>query len=210
MSKNIRSQPVVSRTIDADIDGDYWLKQFQKTLEKEAVQSKKNDQSLFDQINSIMNKKSKYPSVEAAVQEMQERSGLTDYLKRTNNIEKESAVKSIKTAQSVKSNLPTVIQKYPAIKATLENYINSTNGNLPVPAIIDKIKSIHRNDVTDSEDWEDDNLIRFVSKLNLLAKSANTSNYQQYNNLGSYQDTKDDDIDPSNTDAFHSLNPVKL
>lgn len=183
------------------------MKQFERNLEKSAVQSKKVDQSLFEQINSIMNKKSKYPSVQAAVEEMQQRSGLTDYLKRSNNIEKESNLKPIKTAQN---KLPIVIQKHPAIKTTIDNYITSTKGNLPVPAIIDKIKSIHSNDVSDSQDWEDDNLIRYVSKLNLAAKSINASNYQQYSNLGSYQDTKDDDIDPSNTDAFHSLNPVKI
>ena len=83
-------------------------------------------------------------------------------------------------------------------------------GNLPVPAIIEKIKSIHNNDVTDSQNWEDDNLIRYVSKLNLAAKSENSSNYQQYHNLGTHQDTRDDEIDASNIDAFHSLTPAKI
>lgn len=207
MSRNIRTQPSISRTIDADIDGDYWLKQFQKNLEKSAVQSRNKDQSLFDQINSIMNKKSKYPSVEAAVQEMKERSGLMDYLKKSS----EQDNKSVKTAQvAQKSSLPIVIQKHPFIKKTIENYISSTKGNLPVPAVIEKIKSIHSNDVSDSQDWEDDNLIRYVSKLNLAAKSANSSNYQQYHNLGTHQDTRDEEIDPSNMDAFHSLTPVKI
>lgn len=207
MSRNTRAQPSISRNIDSDIDGDYWLRQFEKSLEKSAVQSRKMDQSLFDQINSIMSKKSKYPSVEAAVQEMKERSGLIDYLKKSS----EQDNKPIKTAQvPQKSNLPIVIQKYPAIKKTIENYITSTKGNLPVPAIIDKIKSIHNNDVTDSQDWEDDNLIRYVSRLNLAAKSENSSNYQQYQNLGTHQDTRDDEIDASNIDAFHSLTPAKI
>jgi truncated hemoglobin YjbI len=72
MSRNQRHQPVVHRQADESIGEDHWLKQFEKTLQKGAVQPR-SQHSLFDQINSIMNGNSNYPSVEASVIDMQER-----------------------------------------------------------------------------------------------------------------------------------------
>lgn len=213
MSKYLRHQSIISRHIDDNIDSDHWLKQFEKKLEKNAVQPKNVDQSLFDQINSIMNNtQSKYPSVAAAVEDMKERSGLTAYLQKIQDINKvsveEGQNKKIALDASTNNKLPDVIQKCPAIKRTLENYINDTGGNLPIPAIIEKIKSIHRNDVSSSKDWDDEKLIYFVSNLNLKAKKNNPATYENYHNLGSQDRDTNAEIDPSNTDAFHSLNPV--
>jgi len=213
-----RYQSVISRHTDESIDGDHWLKQFQKTLLKDAVQPKEQA-SFFDQINTIMNTKSKYPSVAAAVEDMKERSGLTAYLDKISKIstdENDSAVKT-KTAaddtnQAIDKKIdmvPVVIKKFPGIKGTLENYIRDTKGNLPIPAIIEKIRSIHQGDVSDAKDWDDDKLIRLVSKLNLNAKANNPSMYENYSNLGARDSMTDSEIDPSNTDAFHALTPVK-
>jgi hypothetical protein len=217
MSKYSRHQSVVSRQADSNIDEDHWLNQFQKTLQKGAVQPKSVDSSLFDQINSIMNRKSKYPSVEAAVDDMKERSGLTAYLNKTSTTDKISPVLNKKTAsdnnQAIDKKIdivPIVIKKKPVIQKTLENYIKDTRGNLPIPAIIDKLRSIHQNDVSDAKDWEDDKLIRLVSKLNLDAKSNNPTLYENYGNLGVRDQAVDSDIDPSNLDAFHALTPAKI
>jgi hypothetical protein len=214
MSRYSRHQSVISRQSDESIGEDHWLKQFQKSLQKGAVRPK-TQESLFDQINTIMNGKPKYPSVEAAVQDMQERSGLTAYLNRMSKIsEDESTAKKVASDNNQvidkKVNMtPIVIQKHPAIMKTIENYIRDTKGNLPVPAIIDKIRSIHQTDVSDGKDWDDDKLIILVSKLNLGAKSNNPGNYHDNNNLGMRDTGADSEIDPSNTDAFHSLTPVK-
>jgi hypothetical protein len=215
MSRYNRHQSVISRQSDESIGDDHWLKQFQKSLLKDAVQPAKTH-SLFDQINTIMNGKSKYPSVEAAVTDMKERSGLTAYLSKLNKMSEEEPTFSKKVAsdsQQVadkKSNMtPVVIQKHPGILKTLENYIRDTKGNLPVPAIIDKLRSIHQSDITNSKDWDDTKLIILVSKLNLGAKSANPGSYENYHNLGSRDTSADSEIDPSNTDAFHALTPVK-
>src|SRR5579864_3439065 len=85
MSKYTRYQSVVSRNTDEHISEDHWLKQFEKSLQKGAVQPK-TQQSLFDQISSVMNgnAQSRYPSVQAAVDDMMQRSGLTNYLKVSN------------------------------------------------------------------------------------------------------------------------------
>ncbi len=105
--------------------------------------------------------------------------------------------------------VPIVIQKFPKIKDTVRNHIESSRGNSTIPAIIEKIRSIHQNDVSEASDWEDDNLVRYVSKLNLSEKSKNHSD-SNYGSLGKKDDTNDMEMDPSNTDALHCLNPVKF
>ena len=65
MSKYYRHQSVVQKQSDQTVDEDSWLYRFQKSLQKDAVQPRQQS-SLFDQINSIMNGKSKYQSVDAA------------------------------------------------------------------------------------------------------------------------------------------------
>lgn len=311
MSKYIRHQAIISRQSESYIDEDNWLYKLEKSLEKSAVQPRTIDQSIFDQISSIMNNKnkSKHTSVEAAVEDMKNRSGLTAYLKNINKTatknddfrsneligeckkaikEKKwyflgryiakidmyfnnphiNGVESIrtlkyfkdpdisslriplsdwaaytegyneewglsveekkkdleftnevirnilnKTASDEKKNrelTPVVIVKCPDINKTIQNYIQSTRGNLPIPAIIDKIKSIHQSDVSNASDWEDDKLIRYISKLNLAEKSKNYNTRNEYNNLGKNDDSNEAEIDPSNVDAFHALNPVKF
>lgn len=223
MSKYSRYQSIVSRNSDENISEDHWLKQFEKTLEKGAVQPRSRD-SLYDQISNIMNgTQSKYPSVEAAVEDMMQRSGLTNYLE----ISKESQQQDNRKVATDHNNdfdkdvpvepkqgntdTPDVIRENPAILNTLENYIRTTRGNLPIPAIIDKLRSIHRTDIAEDKMWEDDKLIRLVSKLNLQAKKNNPASYENYSNLATQDhDTADSDVDPSNTDAFNALLPAKL
>src|SRR5258708_11632336 len=106
MSKYMRYQPAITRNSDENISEDHWLKQFEKSLQKGAVQPR-TQQSLFDQINSIMNQKSKYPSVEAAVEDMKERSGLTAYLTKV----KRAEVEASETTKKVAADNNNVIEK---------------------------------------------------------------------------------------------------
>jgi hypothetical protein len=212
MSKYERYSAVVNRNADENISEDHWLKQFEKSLQKGAVQPR-TQESLFDQINSIMNRKSKYPSVEAAVEDMKNRSGLTAYLDHAKRAAEEEQA-NIKIAADendhVDKKMPIVIKKYPAIRKTLENCIRDTKGNLPIPAIIERVRSIHQGDVSDAKDWDDDKLLYLVSNLNLEAKKNNPSNFEDYSNLGGRDSGANQDVDPSNTDAFFALNPAKI
>jgi hypothetical protein len=211
MSKNQRYQPVVARNSDENISEDHWLKQFERNLQKGAVQPRAQ-QSLFEQINSIMNQSSKYSSVEDAVEDMKERSGLTAYLKKSETENSEVIKKASDDNQTSekKSKLPLVIQKFPSILKTLQNCIRDSKGNLPIPAIIERVRSIHNNDVSDAKDWDQDDLMYLVSQLNLDAKKGNPSNYENHNNLGGRDSLSDSEVDPSNTDAFFALNPAKI
>lgn len=224
-NKYNRHQAVISRNSEGQIDEDHWLKQFQKKLiEKDAVQPKSIDSSLFDQISSIMNGKSKYPSVAAAVEDMKERSGLTAFLSKTSNDESDNTkiAGQEKTASGDENavinkkvplgkRLPTVIVKCPHVKNTFENVVKGSRGNLSIPAIIDRVRSIHQNDVSNAEDWEADDLMAWVSGLNLQAKRDNPTSSMESANLGRRDDSANtDDIDPANTDAFSGLVPAKF
>jgi hypothetical protein len=213
---NPRSQYTINRQSDNDFSEDHWLKQFEKSLQKGAVQPRKQ-QSLFDQINSIMNTNSKYNSVEAVVDDMKERSGLTAYLKKAKVESDSPKLETIKNASKTsdkssdkKDKMPVVIKKFPSILDTLKNCINDSKGNLSIPAIIERVHSIHHNDVSDSKDWDDDDLMYLVSQLNLEAKSNNPTNYEDSTNLGKHDSNSNQEIDPSNTDAFFALNPARF
>lgn len=327
-NKYSRHKSIINREADSHIDEDHWLKQFEKNLHKSAVQPRKVDQSLFEQINGIMNNKSKYTSVSAAVEDMMHRSGLTGYLENINKVSKDEsnhtkkaseevgediddevsillkkakivlnssddskwhdlgkiigqidhikddvkpAIDSIKKLQESKDEtfnelkipfehwdsytsgyakgaelsdfakesdkqktkeylqssslktalhkhdflkkkteviIPIIFKKVPTIKKTLENYIQDTKGNLPIPAILDKIRSIHAKDVSDARDWEDENLLTYISKERLKHQINNTADKDNIN-LGR-QDTTITDLNDSNTDMFSGLMPAKI
>jgi hypothetical protein len=112
----------------------------------------------------------------------------------------------------VKQNkIPQVIQEKPSIKATLDNIIKGSHGNMTVPAIISRLHSLHAQDISDEGAWEDERLIRLVSQCNLQAKKENPGNYDNFSQLGiGDHSTANSDIDPSNNDAFHALMPAKI
>ena len=216
MAKQPRHNSVINRQSDSGYSEDHWLKQFEQTLERTAVQPRSTE-SLHDQINSIMNSKSKYPSVQAAVDDMMQRSGLTAYLEIEKTSSEEKPEQSRKVAQQEpakqqqNNKVPQVIQEKPSIRSTLDNIIKDSRGNMSVPAIISRLHSLHAQDISDEGAWEDERLIRLVSQCNLQAKKNNPGNFDNFNNLGQGDhSTADSDIDASNTDAFNALMPAKI
>lgn len=235
-NKYSRHQSIINREADAHIDEDHWLKQFEKNLQKSAVQSRRVDDSLFNQINSIMNNKSKYTSVSSAVEDMMQRSGLTDHLKNINKVSQEEAktitasdptfeeaelevmkyAKKVEKAKKLHKSvekvkdlpLPKVIKEVPSILKTLENYIESTKGNLDIVAILEKVKDIHKSDVSNANDWDDENLLRLISDKK-LKEQINKVDDREHHNLGR-PDTSIDNFNDSNTDAFSALMPAKI
>lgn len=218
MRKNSRSQPVISRQSDSEYSDDHWLRQFENTLQKTSVQPR--GESIYDQITSIMNTKSKYPSVQAAVDDMMHRSGLSDYLDNVKLSEETLDEKSKKTAENHKeelreklrdSKVPQVIQQKPSILNTLENIVRESRGNLPVPAIIARLRSLHAQDIADEAAWEDERLVRLVSRVNLQAKRDNPATFDKFDQLGrGDHSVSESEVDPSNSDAFSALMPAKI
>lgn len=179
------------------------MNDFIKNLEKIAVQPYEKDQSLFNQINSIINgKHSKFSSVEDKVKDMQERSGYSAYLNKLKAETEDNHQK--KVAQTKELNIE-LFNKYPQTKTTFDNLIRSTNGYWSVLALIDKVKSTYANDISDQALFNDKSLIEYLTKQNLQTK-ANTTNLDE-NKCGIIE--VDDDIDLANDDAFIGLMPAK-
>lgn len=154
-----------------------FLDELAANLEKNAVQPVRTDNSLFHQINTIMNGgvSSKFSTVSEVVEDMKARSGLTAYLAKLSN--KDSDGKKVSIAEDVKDNFAECFSK---LGNTLNNIITSTKGGLPVPAILDKLKNIHFEDC-DINFWEDPRLIEQIAKLNLQEKSKYPNTLQNTN-----------------------------
>jgi hypothetical protein len=213
MAKNYRQQGVVTRQSDESHSDDHWLKEFENKLQSTAVQPR--GQNLFDQISSIMNTKSKYPSVQAAVEDMMHRSGLTAHLNNVKTSTEEPARGPKKTAQDNQNAKPKkgpkILDKIPGLKRTLENIMRDTRGNLPISAVKARLQSLHSKDTSDESVWEDDELLRLISKCNLEAKKSNPGTFENFDNLGQTDHGQNEsDVDPSNTDAFNALMPSKI
>jgi hypothetical protein len=214
--RGYRTLPTINRNSD-NIENQSiypkWMQDFASNLEKGAVQSRKQDSSIYDQISSIINgNKPKYSSVEDAIRDMQERSGLLAYQNRI----KAMATKIAGTTEEVQAPTDTnkaeikVFKLNPQVQQTIDNYIDDTNGDLPIPAIVEKIKAIHRNDITDDAAWNEDELMKYINKQCVEAKKKHPSIDDSNANLGKLPHFDDKDIDPSNMDALFSLNPVAI
>ena len=207
-NKYNRHQSVISRQSDSSESDSTWSDRYNSEIEKGAVQSRKD--SIFDELNSIMNgSKSKYSTVDAAVEDMKQRSGLTDYLKNISKQSQDEAVSKIVVAQSKEDSTPLAIHENPHVLQTLQNIIKDTNGNSSLPAIISRLQAIHGNDVQDQSAWDDEKLLRLVSKMNLEMKANHPGNHQNFSNLGLRDRDMNSEVDPSNNDAFHGLLPNK-
>ena len=210
MAKHQRNQSVISRQSDSENNDNHWLKQFENSLQKNSVQGR--DPHLFDQINSIMNTKSKYPNVQAAVDDMMNRSGLNGYLDNVKLSEHNETSSPKKTAQQKHNDkTPEVIKKKPEVLQVLNNIIDDSRGNMSIPSIVHKLQAMYSKEISDEAAWNDDRLIILIADLNLKAKANNPSNYENYNSLGKRDhSTADSDIDAANTDAFSALMPARI
>ena len=178
-----------------------WMNEFAENLEKQSTQSKgKADRSIYDQISSIMGTKPKFSSVEDAVNDMKERSGLTAFFKLQSQAQAQEPEKKSKKIK--------ILEMAPQLAQTAENYIEATNGNLPIPAIVDKLRSIHRDDVTDDSSWDDEDFLRFLNNLNIKVKQKHPDQDMSFRDLGKLPIFTNEDSDPSNDDALHGLTPT--
>lgn len=200
-----RTQPIVRR--EGQNDSDDWISDFARHVDsqfgKQSVESKSNADSIYDQISSIIRgNKPKYPSVEAAVKDMRERTGFASFTKQLQAEKEKEQKKTASEHIDVE-----MFKKNPQVKQTIDNYIRDTRGNLLVPEILDRIKSIHSKDVADNAEWTSPSLLTYIHKRNKEEKALHPD-VDSYNQLGKV-DFHNNEIDPSNTDALHILNPTQ-
>lgn len=202
-----RTMPIITResySVEKSPVTPHWMDEFANSLQKVSVEPMRNSQlSVYDQISSIMGRKSKHPTVEAAVEDMKERSGLTAYLMKV-----QSNDEDMPTKKRAQQNQVGIFTKTPQVKSTLDNYLEDTKGNLPIPAIVEKIKSIHKNDVVDEGDWDDPSFLKYINNRNIEVNKKYPNHDNEHQNLGRVPVYDDAELDPSNSDALHALTPV--
>lgn len=161
-----------------------WFEQFAENLQKEAVKSKRDDYSLFNELHSIIGKKPKYSSVEEAVLDMQKRTGLYDVLNKKKQNNKKYASYEI-------------LQQIPEIKIFVDNYIDARPGT-SIPAVIHdllKINSI-REKLPNSDDVPSEIKEYIADKLKEinLSNGDNTSENMQLGKVDvSFDEHSDND-----------------
>jgi hypothetical protein len=129
-----RNPSVISRDNSSFDRGDRtpsWFNDFANNLEKESAKSKREDYSIFDQMNNILGNKSKYSTVAEAVEDMQRRTGLFDILRK-------------KQASNIEHANIALFKEIPVLKTYIDNYVDDRPGTSVEAVIHDllKIKTI--------------------------------------------------------------------
>jgi hypothetical protein len=181
---------------------------FQKNLEKLSVQPYKKEQgSIYDQISSIMGNKPKYSNVQAAVKDMQDRSGLTDYLKKVNSLNKSQNEKVASDNELSDIDLSFLGPSANEIKQSIDNVVVQNKGALDVMAVLERLKKHYSSEVQDSSQWDNPSLLKYIKDQSEKAKK-DTGNAGNAAGIMSGALDSNDVVDRSNTDAFHALNPA--
>lgn len=193
-----------------------WLDRFAQEMEskEKAAQPKsavevarnRNQKSYLDQISSIMGNKSKHYTVESIVQEMQDRTGLKEYLRRQS-----SQYITEKKIANVNSNAPfgNLDQKLrDSILNFIKNIVETHRGLVPLPAIQEEVLSTFRNAGIQPQDVNNDEVARHISQVMIDERKKNPESDVNNVNLGRGVGVKDMEDDGSNSDFFKGLLPV--
>ncbi len=165
----------------------------------------RNKANLMDQIQSIVGGKTRYSSVENAVRDYQERTGLSEYLRRVQSGQNNGQTKTAYT-------LPSSFSQYNKnVQDKLISYINNTietnKGYISIPALQQDIKQLFRNDGVQAQDIDNLEVAKFLNDLIILRQRDNNSHDVNNLNIGKDVGTKNVEDDGSNTDFFKGLLP---
>lgn len=168
-----------------------WLEAFAAELakkEKTAVEVAK-DRSVYDQMNAIMGNRPsnpKFSSVDEVVNDIRDRIGLSDYLKKVKSKSVQEAAKQVLAAAEKKTlknedYVPELIQRVPAIEAFIRNVVD-TNYGIQLPALQLAIASTFSRDGVRQQDVDDPDFARYINRILMDRSSCGDSG--DYSNLG--------------------------
>jgi hypothetical protein len=164
-----------------------WLADFAKNLEKEAVKSKREDASIFDQVSQILGAKSKYSSVEEAVLDMQKRTGLYDLLNKKASAEIE------------------LFKNIPNLKNFIDNFIESRHGlNVSPESVSHQIVSVEsfKSKLPNKNDIPNEVKEYINKKIMEVKDQQNTGSSSDKNNIADFGKA---DLTSSDTDMDDPL-----
>jgi hypothetical protein len=172
----------------------------------------RDQQSLIDQITAIMGgDRPRFSSVQAAVEDYQERTGLKEWLKLT----AEQNENQTKQAQDLgMGSLPQIFNKFPQdlqndIATFVRNKVETHHGNVQVPAIVEDVVQTFRQRGVSPRDVNDTEFEKFISDCIVRSKSLNPGINDNTINLGKGVGLDVKNVDSGNVDIFEGLNPVK-
>jgi hypothetical protein len=214
---------------DSNVSQPDWFKEYSSNLQKLSVQPAHKDRAFFDQITDILGNKSRYATVEEAVKDLQDRTGLAKYLQMCEAEQAEvtkvaqdindTHVKEPKTEEELEVTLdpdsdemkyPKLLQDHPEIKKFIENFVKSRNGFVHVPAVVESIRIIFRNDNFTSDELEDKHLRKFINEVIIKEKALHEGDNAGIDiDLGKLDHSTDTQVEENN-DAFSILMPAKL
>ena len=160
-------------------------------------------------IQSIFNNKSKYKTVDEAVQDMQNRSGLAKYLnsiKANLNKNKKTASENNQNTQNtqykspmeVYNKTPKLLTQYPEMAVFIENIAKETRGTSSIEGVLNILKN--RLGKIDQSLLNEDLLKEFIfNKLSLYKKDTKSYNVQ-------YGVSKDG-LSEATGDLFNAISP---
>ena len=193
-----------------------WLDSFARKVEEISdkprnaveVARSRDYRSLVEQISSIMSRRpATQNAVETKVQELQQRTGLTEWLRR----QAQAAEAEMKTGEE---ELPQLFKKLSPevqenVKAFIANLIATHHGNIHVPAIVEEVSKTFRGKGIQPQDVNDMLFEKYISDQIVKAKKNEPIAEEQNINIGRGIGIDTQDMDAANIDAFEGLNPVK-
>jgi hypothetical protein len=196
---NNRSGVSFSRDSDFhEVGGDPdWVQDFVKNLEVNSAKSRGEENSVYDQINNILGNKSKYSSVEEAVEDMKNRTGLSEYLAQIKQASSEDALPE--------GTVKTLFEKIPELKNYIDNYVKDRPGTVVDAVVQDilKIPSI-RNALPEDQDVPDD-VKKYISEKIGECRGKNMNDGKE--RLMGRVDLKMDENTVKDQNPFTSCNP---
>jgi len=188
-----------------------WIDQFADDIQKASktaveVARQRSEVSLHDQVSSVMHNKPAHSSVESLVQELQDRAGLSEYLRRNADASGEGKV----AATDYDGIFANVKQ---SVKEDIINYCKNTiathRGQTTVPAIQYDILAQFQNEGIQSQDVDEPSVARCISQLISEELNRHPPADLRSEQLGSGVGVLDvDENDDDNSDVLSGLMPA--
>ena len=188
-----------------------WLDRFADNYEKQQksaveVARERSQKSLYEQITSIVSgNNSRYASVESKVQDLQERVGLKEYLKRISSEKEENTKLAAEEFSGVLENVNDDLKE--KIATFCKNKIETYRGHISILAIQKEIIETFKNQGVRPQDIDDPKVAEIINTMIKEEKSNNPDQQVNDMNLGKGVGINLDDDDNANTDSFGALMP---
>lgn len=209
-----------------------WLDSFARKIEQTAADPRtaveaarqRDQKSVVDMIQAIMSGRPGKPNtVEGKVQDMQDRTGLQEYLRRVQSDDqsadvvksgdqdeegKETAKKDDDRTDSLPDSFSDLTEKTrDDVKNYINNVIETHHGNIHVPAIVESVIQTFRQNGVSPHHVNDVAFEKYISDRIVDQKRKSPAQEEHNTNIGKGIGV-DNDLD-GNDDMFEGLMPVK-